>query len=150
MNAMQDTGFMNGYTISWGIYLLAAIGIFTVVWRCSRSWPTWLRQGLRFIVACIVLVPAQVDTANEALAPAFIIAIFDGVLGNSEGAATALSSLALAIILGLLFYGVWLAGKRFYKKKRAVKSPSSEAGNPSDSRESIESREPEEAPIIAA
>ncbi len=147
MNALQDSGFINDYTIGWSIYLLAAIGIFMVVWRCSRSWPTWLRQGLRFIVACVVLVPAQVDTAKEAMAPAFIVAVFDGVSGNSEGAATALSSLALAIVLGLLFYSVWLIGKYFYNKKRTAKLRVRE---PEENAEPSAPRATDEAPTIAA
>lgn len=141
MNNMQDMGLINDYTISWSIYLLAAVGIFTVVWRCSRIWPALLRQGLRFIVVCILLVPAQVETAKDALAPAFIIAVFDGATGNADGAATALSSLALALVLGLLFYGVWLTGKHFYRKKRAAKLP------PGKNRKLLKS---EKAPTVAA
>ena len=147
MNKMQEMGLINDYTISWSIYLLAAVGMFIVVWRCSRNWPALLRQGLRFIVACVVLVPAQVETAKDALAPAFIVAIFDGATGNAEGAATALSSLALAIVLGSILYGVWLTGKMFYRKKRAVKLPSREILENSEPREPYKT---DEAPTIAA
>ncbi len=148
MNALQDTGLINDYTVSWCIYLLAAIGIFVVVWRCSRSWRLWLRQGLRFIVACVLLVPAQVETAKEALAPAFIVAIFDGATGNSEGAATALSSLALALLLGLLFYGVWLGSKHVYRKRRAARLPVRVTDEKKP--EPGEPRKADEVPTIAA
>lgn len=147
MNKMQEMGLMNDYTIGWSIYLLGAVGMFIVVWRCSRSWPALLRQGLRFIVGCVVLVPAQVETAKDALAPAFIVAIFDGATGNSEGAATALSSLALAIILGLLFYAVWWAGKHYYRRKRAATLSPREVGDLPERREPLKT---DDTPTIAA
>jgi ABC-type Fe3+ transport system permease subunit len=68
-----------------------------------------------------VLVPVQVETGKEPLAPAFIVAIFEGAAGDSDAAATALSALALAFVSALLIYGIWLTGKYFYRKKRASK-----------------------------
>lgn len=122
MNKLQEMGLINEYTVTWCIYLLACVGIFIIVWRISRDWPAFLRQALRFVVACVVLVPVAVETGQEAMAPAFIVAIFEGATGNSDGLASALSALTLAAILALLVYGVWLTGKYFYRKKYASKT----------------------------
>lgn len=121
MSKLQEMGLINEYTVTWCIYLLACIGIFVVVWRLSRGWPVFLRQALRFIVACIILVPVEVESKLELLAPAFIVAVFESATGNPEGAVSALSALALAAILALLIYGLWLTGKYFYRKKTATK-----------------------------
>ena len=133
MNILHEMGLINEYTITWCIYLLACIGIFMVVWRFSRGWPVFLRQALRFVVACVVLVPVAVETGKEPMAPAFIVAVFEGAAGNSDGLAAALSALALAAVLALLVYGVWLTCKYFYRKKRASKPV------PQSSREAVES-----------
>lgn len=117
MNSLQEMGLVNEYTVTWCIYLLACIGIFIVAWRISRSWPVFLRQALRFIVACIILVPVEVEPGKEALAPAFIVATFESVTNDPEGAVPALVALVLATILALLVYGAWLGGKYFYRKK---------------------------------
>lgn len=122
MNKLQEMGLINEYTVTWCIYLLACVGIFIVVWRISRDWPVFLRQALRFVVACVVLVPVAVETGKEAMAPAFIVAIFEGATGNSDGLASALAALALAAVLALLVYGAWLSGKYFYRKKQASKT----------------------------
>ncbi len=117
MNSLREMGLINEYTVTWCIYLLACIGIFIVVWRISRNWPVFLRQALRFIVACIILVPVEVETGKEPLAPAFIVATFESVTNSPEGAVPALVALVLATILALLVYGAWLGGKHFYRKK---------------------------------
>lgn len=117
MSKLQELGLINDYTVTWCIYLLACIGVFIIVWRISRSWPLFPRQALRFIVACIILVPVEVETGTELLAPAFIVAIFEVVSKGGEGAVPALSALVLATIIALLVYGAWLAGKYFYRKK---------------------------------
>lgn len=119
MNKLQEMGLVNEYTVTWCIYLLACIGVFIVVWRISRSWPLFPRQALRFIVACIVLVPVEVEAGKELLAPAFIVAIFEVVTKGGDGAVPALSALVLATILALLVYCAWWAGKYFYRKKYA-------------------------------
>lgn len=119
MSTLENMGLINDYTIAWCVYLLASVGIFMVVWRLSRSWPALLRHALRFLFACIILVPVAVVPGEDALAPAFIVAIFEIAAGNADGAVTALSALALAVVLALLVYACWLACKYLFKKMRA-------------------------------
>lgn len=110
----------NDYTLVWAIYLLGAIGLLVVIWRISRNWPAWLRVALRFVSACLLLVPAVVDAERSLYAPALIAIPFEWIVGGADDVAAALTALIQWSLLALLLLLIAQLGAHFLKRRRAA------------------------------
>lgn len=90
----------------WVIYLAASLALLVVSWRVSRD---WLSTRLRSIFALGLLVifctPAAVPD-TQVLAPAWLVAIFEALLGKPD---TAQSAIVPVIFMLLLVYLPFLA-----------------------------------------
>jgi lysylphosphatidylglycerol synthetase-like protein (DUF2156 family) len=88
------------YVQAWLYYLLAAIGCLIIFWRLTYriKWRR-TRRLLRLSVAVILLTPVNIVTTGSWLAPAFLVAAYDFVLGENELAAKAALLLTIAFIL---------------------------------------------------
>ena len=105
MTDFVDWAASNDYLVMWAVYLLGVVGLLIVAWRLTRSWPSWLGLSLRFILACLLLVPAMVESERDQYAPAWVVAPFDWLSKGPEQAAPTINALlswtlgALAIVL---------------------------------------------------
>lgn len=95
MNNFLDWAANNDYMLMWLLYLLGAMGLLIVVWRLTRSWPKWLGMSVRFVGACVLLVPALVDSERQLYAPALIVGPFEWLSKSPEAAEPAISALIL-------------------------------------------------------
>ena len=108
------------YTITWAIYLLAALGLLAVWWRMTRVIP-WVtvKQVLRVLVAAVILMPAPVVYGSTEWAPALFVLLLDITVVKETDAMRAVPFLLYGLILGfvvLLADGLF----RYWRQKKAV------------------------------
>lgn len=94
------------YLIAWAWYLGASVALLWCVWRVSRRFPLLVRQPVRALVAAIMLVPWTVKEGHEAMAPAWLVILFDAVMQDESGALRAgkplIAAMVLVIVVALL------------------------------------------------
>ena len=98
----------SSYLIAWSWYLGATLLLVFVWWHWTRKLPMLWRNLLRALPAAWALMPWTVSADQSRLAPAWLVAIFEGFLrdgGNGwrAGVAVLLATL-LAVLLAAL---VW-------------------------------------------
>ena len=96
---------VDDYAIAWLLYGGAALVLFAIWWRLTRSIP-WrgLRELLRGMALVFLVVPAQVPAHPGMYAPAWAIAALESTVqehGNPLPAVVLLLSGALALSLAL-------------------------------------------------
>lgn len=88
------------YLLTWGIYLLAAVGLLAALFRLTRGWrPVAFRVVLRAVAVVWLLMPAVVEpnAARESLAPAFMVLMFE-LTGGFENAARVLQPMLILTV----------------------------------------------------
>jgi hypothetical protein len=82
---------------AWGVVALAAVGVLVGVFSLTRRirHPN-VRWGLRALVAVWLLVPWSIQVVPGYLAPAFVVAIFEGLFREDGNARSPLVVLGLA------------------------------------------------------
>lgn len=118
------------YTLAWGAYIAAGLGL-TLVWFLMTGWMwRWLREPLRVIVIVLLFTPTPVDPANNLYAPAIAITALDVVFKVGNNAWRAVSDLALVLLaafgLYLLFVLIRWPLERSLKKRRQDKEAEDE------------------------
>ena len=99
------------YYYVWGLYGLAALVLFYLLWRMCRHITTpFVAPALRALFAALLLTPARVMPEQADLAPALMLALFDGMAEGWPGAWHGLKYilLAYAALLLLLLLGFGL------------------------------------------
>ena len=73
------------YLMAWSVYLLAASGLFFGFWQITRSLPwMFIKNVIRVSVIVFLFMPWFSYSDQEYLAPAFLIAAFEGLGQGSE------------------------------------------------------------------
>ena len=73
------------YVTAWIMYLLSATGVLLVVWRFTRHWRIRrTRRVVRVLAVCVLLTPINIVEGDMWLAPAYLVAGYDWILGNAE------------------------------------------------------------------
>ena len=109
------------YLITWGVYLLATIGLMVVWWRITRPIP-WQapRQTLRMLVAATILMPAPVVYGSLEWAPALFVLLLDlTLLEDADSTVRAVPFLLYGLILGLMVLAADGAYRYWLNKKTA-------------------------------
>lgn len=70
----------DGLTVAWSWYLVALLVAAWVLWRGGRFLPLTWRTLLTLLPVMVALVPAPVSALHDSLAPAWIVALFDGLV----------------------------------------------------------------------
>lgn len=118
----------NDYLLAWLVYLLGVVGLLIVAWRLSRSWPRWLSLSLRFVFACMLLVPAVVESERVQYAPALVVAPFNWITQGPDQAQPAITALVYWTIGALLLVAVFNAIQYGLRRKQPqVKSDNPES-----------------------
>lgn len=115
---------MNAYLTAWGIALVAALGLLVVVFRVTRGWrPVAVRVVLRAVAALWLLMPAVVEpgAAQESMAPAFMVVLFDATGGYDEAARVLEPMLILtAVVIPVSLFGHWLWMRWQLRRRRTA------------------------------
>lgn len=91
-----------GFIVAWSWYLLALLVCAWVLWRGSRFLPAVWRTLITALPVLVALVPAPVSPQHESLAPAWIVALFDGLVQEQGSFWRAGKWVALAALVSLL------------------------------------------------
>lgn len=96
-------------TVAWGIVALAGLGTLAGVFVLTRSiGNAWLRSLLRCLAAVWLMLPWNIQVVDGEFAPAFIVALFEGVFradGNPRPALAVLGLASLVVIILFLVVG---------------------------------------------
>lgn len=117
MNNFLEWAANNDYMLMWLVYLLGVVGLLVVAWRLTRSWPKWLSVSLRFVGACLLLVPAVVDQERELYAPALVVGPFEWLSKSPEDAEPAISALIMWTGVALVVIVLAQLAAHFLRRK---------------------------------
>jgi hypothetical protein len=91
-----------GFTVAWSWYLVALLVAVWVMWRGARFLPLTWRTLITVLPALVFLVPAPVAPDHESLAPAWLVALFDGLVQEDGSFWRAGKMILLAAVVGTL------------------------------------------------
>lgn len=99
----------SSYLVAWLWYLGAVVVLIGVWWYWTRKLPTFTRNLTRVLPVAWALTPWTVTLDHERLAPAWLVAIFEGLLreqgsGWRAGIAVLLSTLLAVSVVALLWW----------------------------------------------
>lgn len=109
---MTESDYFN----AWVFYLGGAGLLALVWWRISRGWYSWIRYPSLLVVMAALVVPFNVESGSLLMAPAWLIAFFEGVFLPDIGFLRAGPTFIAVLFLALLIYPVlrllmWLVGR---------------------------------------
>lgn len=109
----------NEYLVTWGVYILAVLGVMLVWWAMTRPLPwLWLKQPLRLLLTAILLVPAPVAVDRPELAPAFFVYLFDLFVVKDGDPARAALYLVYGLGLGVIVVLIDAAIRTLFRRSR--------------------------------
>jgi len=92
--------------IAWTVVFAAGLATLACVFVLTRRIPSpWLRTLLRCLAAVWLLMPARIEVVPGYYAPAFIVALFEGLFrtgGDPTPALLLLTGTSLVVVLVLL------------------------------------------------
>src|SRR5262245_28530896 len=108
--------------IAWGVVLIAGLATLAGVFILTRRIPSpWWRTLVRCLAAVWLLIPAPIQVVPGYFAPAFIVAIFEGLFRADGDPAQALLLLTTSSLIVVVF----LLGTLALNARRAAKRGSS-------------------------
>ena len=102
----------DSYMMAWLAYLGAAAVVVAVIWWLTVRWAAWLKMPLRALSIAILFMPWLVSEDTEALAPAWIITLFEALIQADGQAMRAGAPLLAACVLALMLGGLVLLLRR--------------------------------------
>ncbi len=91
-----------GFGMAWGWYLAALLMAVWVMWRGGKFLPLTWRTLITIMPALVFAVPAPVSAEHTALAPAWLVAMFDGLVQEDGSFWRAGKMVVLAGLVGAL------------------------------------------------
>ncbi len=92
-------------TFAWGVVALAGLGTLAGIFVLTRSiGNAWLRSLLRCLAAVWLMLPWKIQVVDGDFAPAWIVALFEGVFRADGNARPALTVLALATLVVVILF----------------------------------------------
>jgi hypothetical protein len=105
----------SSYFIAWIIYLLAASGVCLIAWKLSAHWRITLSYVSRAALLVLLFTPYFSDPAQNKLAPAILITLFEFVFGDSQMALESGTPLALLLAISMLLSLIYALSRRHAK-----------------------------------
>lgn len=111
------------YLLSWGLYLLGALGLMVVWWRMT-GWlrPPALRNVLRISAAVALVMPYPVPGQEAFLAPALMMTFLEGLFFEEYGFSHAGIPLILAVVIANIVYLLADLVWQLYRRKHGAAS----------------------------
>lgn len=91
-----------GFGMAWGWYLAALLLAMWVMWRGGKFLPLSWRTLITVMPALVFAVPAPVSVEHASLAPAWLVALFDGLVQEDGSFWRAGKMVVSAAIVGAL------------------------------------------------
>lgn len=89
------------YLFAWLAYLAAALILCGLLWWLCHRLPAMVSAPLVLVGAVLVLMPWTVTTGSASLAPAWVVALFDGLVQQQAPFSRAGIPLAVATVMAL-------------------------------------------------
>jgi hypothetical protein len=105
-----------GYYLAWLVYLACSIGLLFCFWYITHTLYDWVREPLRASAAVFLLMPWTAANGMPDMAPAWLTALFDGLLQQDASLSRAGIPLLCGLLVGLLLAVLSLRQQR----RRAV------------------------------
>ena len=104
---------------AWTIYLLSTAVMVVVLYFASRHWPMrWLRVLFLLLLSLLLITPVGV-TGSEALAPAWLVVVFEYLFGSAQQAIDAARPIAMAFALfAIIVTAILLLATRHKKRNQ--------------------------------
>lgn len=95
---------------AWAVYGVASVGLLACLWYVTRPFFVWIRRPLRVVAVVFLFMPWTVAADIKLLSPAWLTAVFDGLLKEDASFARAGAPLLVALLLALsaALVSVWL------------------------------------------
>ena len=103
---MTDTLYLS----LWAVYLVSIGLAFLLLWNLTL-WPKgwiFLARFIRLLFLSVMLIPAPLMTNPDLMAPAVVVAPFDLIQGNEEGAFNALVNIVIASLCTVIIFVIYL------------------------------------------
>lgn len=91
-----------GFDVAWSWYLVALLMAVWVMWRGGKFLPLTWRTLITVLPALVFAVPAPVSAEHTALAPAWLVAMFDGLVQEDGSFWRAGKMVVFAALIGAL------------------------------------------------
>lgn len=91
-----------GFDVAWSWYLVALLMAVWVMWRGGKFLPLTWRTLITVLPALVFVVPAPVSAEHTALAPAWLVAMFDGLVQEDGSFWRAGKMVVFAALVGTL------------------------------------------------
>lgn len=91
-----------GFDVAWSWYLVALLMAVWVMWRGGKFLPLSWRTLITVLPALVFAVPAPVSAEHAALAPAWLVAMFDGLVQEDGSFWRAGKMVVFAALVGTL------------------------------------------------
>jgi len=91
-----------GFDVAWSWYLAALLMAVWVMWRGGKFLPLSWRTLITVLPALVFAVPAPVSVEHTALAPAWLVAMFDGLVQEDGSFWRAGKMVVFAALVGVL------------------------------------------------
>ncbi len=91
-----------GFSVAWSWYLAALLTAVWVMWRGGKFLPLSWRTLITVLPALVFAVPAPVSAEHTALAPAWLVAMFDGLVQEDGSFWRAGKMVVFAALIGAL------------------------------------------------
>ena len=112
---------------AWIVYWAGSALLVLVSWRITRSWVSWIRYPLLFILCALFFVPFNIQADAQAMAPAWLIMMFEGVFVPEVGFGRVGPTLGIAVGIALVLYlvitGLVMLVKKLLGSKQAEEEP---------------------------
>ena len=106
--------------MAWCVYLIAVAGLTCVFWRITRNLGLRrTRRSLRALVAVVFFTPINIGLDGQWLAPAYLVGVYDWVLGHSEKAVEAGFYISAAYVLMIVVIMLESVMRRLLGMERA-------------------------------
>lgn len=102
---------------AWAVYLIASFGLIACLWYITWPFYAWIKHPLRTCSIVFLLMPWTVAADIQLLSPAWLTALFDGLLKEDVTFTRAGFPLLAALVLALLLS---LAATLVFQRKQTT------------------------------
>jgi len=106
---------MAGYTTAWAIYFFGLVAVIAAQLWLLRGTKWWFNASIGFALLIIFGFPVESYPGEPALAPALLVALFEGFLGGGSTARAA-APLATAAVIAQLLFSLFLVAVALVRK----------------------------------
>ncbi len=99
---LTEDNFLN----AWIVYWVGSALLLLVTWRIARRWVAWIKYPLLLMLCAVFYVPFNIQADSQAMAPGWLIMLFEGIFVREVGFGRVGPTLAIAMGVALAVFVV--------------------------------------------